>query len=102
MIHVIATITLKPGTREKFLAEFRTLLAPVRAEHGCIAYGPAIDADSDHPAQVKGGPDVVQIVEAWTDLAALKAHGAAPHMQAYRPRVKDFVVSTKILILDPV
>ena len=102
MIHVIATVTLKPGTREKFLAEFRKLLEPVRAEKGCIAYGPAVDAASDHPAQVKGGDDVVQVIEAWTDLAALTAHGQAPHMQAYRPRVKDWVVSTKLLILDPV
>jgi quinol monooxygenase YgiN len=102
MIHVIATVTLKPGTREKFLTEFRTLLEPVRAEKGCIAYGPAVDAASDHPAQVKSGDDTVVVVEAWTDLAALKAHGSAPHMQAYRPRVKDWVVSTKLLILDPV
>jgi quinol monooxygenase YgiN len=102
MIHVIATVTLKPGTREGFLAEFRKLLEPVRAEKGCIAYGPAVDADSDHPAQVKNGPDTVVIVEAWTDLAALKAHGSAPHMQAYRPKVKDYVAKMTLQILDPV
>lgn len=101
MIHVIATISLQPGTREKFLAEFRQLIAPVHAEDGCIEYGPAIDAETDIGAQVKGGPDVVVVVEKWRDLAALKAHSVAPHMQAYRPKVKDYVVSTKLQILQP-
>ena len=101
MIHVIATISLHPGTREKFLAEFRRLIAPVQAEDGCIEYGPAIDAETDIAAQAKGGPDVVVVVEKWRDLAALKAHAVAPHMQAYRPKVKDYVVSTKLQILQP-
>ena len=101
MIHVIATITLNPGTREKFLAEFRKLIAPVHAEDGCIEYGPSIDAETDVAAQVRAGEDVVVIIEKWRDIAALKAHSVAPHMQAYRPRVKDYVVSSKIQILQP-
>lgn len=101
MIHVIATITLHPGTREKFLTEFRKLIAPVHAEDGCIEYGPTVDADTDVAAQVRAGEDVVVIIEKWRDIAALKAHSVAPHMQAYRPRVKDFVVSSRIQILQP-
>ena len=45
MIHVLAYITAKPGQREALLKEFRTLLPAVRAEQGCIEYGPAVDAD---------------------------------------------------------
>ena len=44
MIHVIATIELVPGTREAYLAVFRKLIADVRAEKGCLEYGPAIDS----------------------------------------------------------
>ena len=34
-------------------------------------------------------------------LAALKAHLVAPHMVAYRPKVKEFVLSSKLQILEP-
>ena len=34
-------------------------------------------------------------------LAALKAHLTAPHMEAYRPRVKHLVRSTALQILEP-
>lgn len=101
MIHVIATIDLRPGTRAAFLAEFAKLIAPVRAEDGCIEYGPAVDVDTDIAAQQRIGADAVVVIEKWRDLAALKAHAVAPHMQAYRGRVKDMVVSTKLQILAP-
>ena len=102
MIHVIATIELAPGTREAFLNEFRKLIPDVRAENGCIEYGPAIDAQTDLPNQARIGADKVVIIEKWADLAALKAHSVAPHMQAYRPKVKDFVKSVTLQILEPV
>ncbi len=102
MIHVIATVELNPGTREKFLAEFRKLIPDVKAEVGCIEYGPAIDAETDIPIQFKIGPDKVTIIEKWEDAAALKAHGVAPHMQAYRARVKGFVRGMELRVLAPV
>ena len=43
MIHVIATIELRPGCRESFLEEFRRVVPDVRAEQGCLSYGPTID-----------------------------------------------------------
>lgn len=101
MIHVIATVELNPGTREKFLAEFRKLIPDVKAEVGCIEYGPAIDAETDIPIQFKIGPDKVTIIEKWEDAAALKAHGVAPHMQAYRARVKGFVRGMELRVLAP-
>jgi quinol monooxygenase YgiN len=101
MIHVIATVELNPGTRDKFLAEFRKLIPDVKAEVGCIEYGPAIDAETDNPIQFKIGPDKVTIIEKWEDAAALKAHGVAPHMQAYRARVKGFVRGMELRVLAP-
>ena len=35
------------------------------------------------------------------DLDALKAHSVAPHMQAYRVNVKDYVLGVHLLVLDP-
>lgn len=101
MIHVIATIELAPGTRDAYLAVFRNLIAEVRAEKGCIEYGPAVDAHTELANQTKIGPDKVVVVEKWESLAALKAHSASPHMQAYRVNVKDYVRGVHLLILDP-
>lgn len=101
MIHVIATIDLAPGTREAFLAEFRKIIADVRAEAGCLEYGPAIDTESGIPAQHKLGADRVVVVEKWEDAAALRAHAVAPHMQAYRARVKEFVRGMDLRVLAP-
>lgn len=102
MIHVIATIELNPGTRELFLAEFRKLVPQVRAEAGCIEYGPAIDVPCGAAAQPPVRDNVVVVVEKWADLAALDAHSKAPHMDAYRPRVKEYVRSVTLHVLKPV
>jgi quinol monooxygenase YgiN len=39
--------------------------------------------------------------QAWEDAAALKAHGVAPHMQAYRSKVKDYVKGMELRVLTP-
>ena len=101
MIHVIATIELAPGSRDAFLAEFRKLIPDVKGEAGCIAYGPAIDAETDIPTQARIGADKVVIVEQWESVAALKAHAVAPHMQNYRVRVKEFVKGMELRVLVP-
>lgn len=101
MIHVIATVELAPGTREKFLAEFRKVIPDVKAEAGCIEYGPAIDAETDIAIQAKIGNDRVVVIEKWETVAALKAHGVAPHMQAYRARVKEYVRGMELRVLSP-
>ncbi len=102
MIHVIATIELNPGTRDAFLAEFRKLVPQVRAEAGCLEYGPAVDVASGAAAQPRVRENVVVVVEKWTDLAALDAHSKAPHMDAYRPKVKAFVKTVTLHVLTPV
>jgi len=102
MIHVIATIELVEGQREAFLREFHALVPLVRAEQGCLEYGPTGDVRTDIAAQVPYRPQVITIMEKWTDVAALQAHLVAPHMLAYRPKVKDFVKNVTLQILEPV
>lgn len=101
MIHVIATVDLQPGKRDAFLAEFRKLIPAVLAEAGCVEYVPTIDAQTDLPNHARMGADRVVIIEKWETLAHLKAHAVAPHMQAYRPKVKDFVKSMELRVLMP-
>jgi quinol monooxygenase YgiN len=73
----------------------------VRAEAGCLDYGPTIDVASGLSAQPPVREDVVTVVERWEGLEALRAHLAAPHMADYRARVKDFVVRTQLQVLQP-
>ena len=101
MIHVIATIQLKPGVRKQFVEIFKTNVAAVLAEKGCLAYGPTVDAASGLPPQGGVRPDVVTIVEQWESLDALRAHLATPHMAAYREKVKDMTLGTSLQVLEP-
>jgi quinol monooxygenase YgiN len=97
MIHVIAVVDTVEGARGDFLAEFHKVLPFVRAEEGCIEYGPVIDLETDFavPARV----DVVTILEKWEDLRHLKEHLKAPHMMEYRKRVKDLVKGMKVYVM---
>ena len=101
MIHVIALITAKPGKREEILNHARANLAAVRAEKGCIEYGPVIDSENALPFQTKLGPDTFVVVEKWESMDALKAHAAAPHMAAYGAKTKEHIASRVIHILSP-
>jgi len=101
MIHVIATIEVKPGCRDAFLDILRSNVAAVKAEKGCLAYAPTVDAATDIPVQEKSGENVVTIIEGWEDLAALKRHSSAPHMLAYRDRTKALVHKVSIRVLQP-
>jgi quinol monooxygenase YgiN len=101
MIRVIAIITAKPGRREEVLTAFRAILPTVRAERGCIEYGPAVDAEGFGAFQAKMGPDVFVVLETWENAEALKAHAAAPHMAAYGEKTKALIASRAIHILSP-
>jgi quinol monooxygenase YgiN len=102
MIHVIATVEVAAGKREAFLAEFRKVMPLVHAEAGCRAYEPTVDVETGLPVMGPSRPDVVTIVEQWDSLDALRAHLAAPHMAAYRERVKELVKSVRLQVLQPV
>jgi len=102
MIHVVFTVDLHPGKRDAWLAEVRKVIPDIRAESGCLEYVPTYDAETDFSNQFRLGPDRVVVVEKWETVAHLKAHMTAPHMQAYRPKVKDFVKSADLRVLAPV
>ena len=101
MIHVVAVVTAKPGRREEILKHFRANVPAVKAEKGCIEYGPAVDAENALGFQAKVGADTFLVIEKWESMEALKAHAAAPHMAAYAGKVKDMIASRVIHILQP-
>ncbi|PKU26657.1 putative quinol monooxygenase [Telmatospirillum siberiense] len=99
MIHVLAVITAKPGRRAELLEKFHANIPAVRAEAGCIEYGPAIDADGITTAAF--GPDSFVAIEKWESPEALAAHAKSPHMTAYGERTADLVASRAIHVLKP-
>jgi quinol monooxygenase YgiN len=101
MIHVLAIITAKSGMRESVLKLFHANIPAVRAEKGCIEYGPAVDAEGVGGIQTRLGPDSFVVVEKWESVDALKAHAVAPHMAAYGARTKEMVASRVIHVLSP-
>jgi len=101
MIHVIATIELAEGKREAFLKRVHQLVPKVKAEKGCLEYGPAIDLPSGIKAQIPLRDNGVTMIEKWADLKALEAHLSAPHMMEYREDVKGMVLGTKLQVLQP-
>ena len=101
MIHVIATIEVAEGKRDDFLAEFHRIVPLVRAEAGCLEYGPTVDFPANLPVPTPQRSNVAVILEKWESLDALRAHLTATHMQEYRVRVKNLVVGVQLQVLQP-
>jgi quinol monooxygenase YgiN len=101
MIYVIAMIELKPGKREDFLKRVGQLVPKVKAEKGCIEYGPAVDYPTGIKVQVLLGENIAVMMEKWEGFKELEAHLTAPHMMEYRQDIKEMVVGTKLQVLQP-
>ena len=101
MIYVIAEIELVDGARDQFVTHFKANVPHVLAEDGCLEYAPTIDLQTEFSAQPPARANAVTVVEKWADLPALQAHLVAPHMTAYREKVKDLVVKTTLRVLQP-
>lgn len=71
---VVARIKAKPGKQAQVRAELRKLLAPTRAEDGCINYDlhQALDSDAEFLFH-----------ENWTSKEGLDKHLATPHVQGF-------------------
>ena len=101
MINVVASIRVKTGKLSDYLAILKANAHVVRREKGCIEYVPTIDVDTKLPPQVLD-KNCVTLLERWESLEALQAHLGAPHMLAYREKVKDLVESVTLKVLQEV
>jgi quinol monooxygenase YgiN len=99
MIHVVASIRVKPGGVSEFLEILKPNVPLVQAESGCVEYVPTIDTDSGLPPQHRD-ENRVTIIERWESLEALHAHLKTPHMLAYRERVKEIVEDLSLAVLE--
>jgi quinol monooxygenase YgiN len=84
MIVVIAKVSVIPEKKKELLALAKPVIATTQTEAGCISY---ILLDNPYD------PGGCMFVEEWTDLAALQAHAAAPHIAQWRKDSRDLLTA---------
>ncbi|MDV1447752.1 putative quinol monooxygenase [Raoultella planticola] len=72
-VSVIAVLKAKPGQTAALRQALKALLQPTRQEAGNL----------DYVFQLRDAPDTFYMRESWRDPAALEAHIALPHFQAF-------------------
>ncbi len=102
MVYVAAIITAKPGKRAELLKLVHANLAAVRAEQGCLEYGPTIDVAGFGNPQAALGDDTFVFIEKWESADALKLHFTQPHMIDYVAKSKDLIANRAVHVLEPV
>jgi quinol monooxygenase YgiN len=70
---LVARMRAKPGQEARLRAELQRLVAPTRAEPGCIAYDLHLSQND---------PALFLFYETWKSPADLDAHFETPHLQA--------------------
>ena len=99
MIHVIASVSVKQGSRKEFLDIFKANVPNVLEEKGCIEYRPAVDIAAGLDPQVLD-ENLVTVIEKWESLDHLRAHLTAPHMLDYREKVSSMVEGVVLKVLE--
>ena len=85
---IVAHIEAHPEKLTLVRAELVRLIAPTRAEKGCIVY----DLHQDN-----ANPCVFKFLESWETRDLWQAHMASPHLKAYAKAtegaIKEFVLN---------
>ncbi len=81
-LHVLALLRARSGREAELRELARGLLAPTRAEEGCLRY--VLVEDPRDPA-------LLSFVEEWASEAALEAHLQTPHLQHARARYDELL-----------
>jgi len=91
-VKVVALLTAHTGAADRLRALLDGMLAPSRAEPGNLRY----DLWQDESA-----PNRFFLDELYVDAAAVTAHRATPHFQAYLATINDLAERTAV-VLHPV
>jgi quinol monooxygenase YgiN len=75
MLLIVGTVRLPPENLERAKPVMRAMVEASRAEAGCLEYVYAEDLFV---------PGLIHVKERWTNQAALDAHFASAHIQAWR------------------
>lgn len=75
MLLIVGTVRLPASNLERARPAMWAMVQASRAEAGCLEYGYAEDVFE---------PGLIHVKELWSDQAALDAHFASDHIQAWR------------------
>ncbi|MBV1706778.1 MAG: antibiotic biosynthesis monooxygenase [Hyphomicrobiales bacterium] len=81
-ITLTATMVARPETRDELLAILLAMVAPSRADRGCLNYHLHVDAKD---------PCVFMFYENWANQDDLDAHGSMPHLKPIRARAHELL-----------
>lgn len=83
MIVVTGTFRFPADVHDRVTAEISKVEAATRDEVGCLVYTFYADRDD---------PDRFRVYEEWASWGALEAHGATPHISAFREALEEIGV----------
>ena len=89
-VTVLATVKAKKGLEEAVRNEVMALVAPTRAEEGCLNYD--LHQSCDDPA-------VLMLYENWVSKEDLDKHLAMPYLQAFLAKVPDLLAEPVQILL---
>lgn len=92
MIHLIATILIKPGTKQDVIAAATPCIAATRNEPGCVRY----DLNADVLDENK-----LVFVEEWKTRDDLTKHFEQPHMDTWRDAAAHLIIDRTIQVIHP-
>ena len=84
---ILAQITAAPSKEELVRSELEKLVAPTRAEEGCVQYD--LHQDNDRPG-------FFVFYEIWESRALWQAHMNQPHLAAYRAATEGAVADFQL------
>ena len=92
-VAIFATITPRPEHLDHARAAIRDILAPTRAEPGCMTFELHDAAEGE----------TLHLYEVWADHAALEAHHAQPYTKTVFRHYADWLaVPVELRFLQPV
>ncbi|MEU9336483.1 putative quinol monooxygenase [Streptomyces sp. NPDC048290] len=93
-IVALARVKAKPSQREALQDVLASLVAPSRAEAGCLDYA---------LFELREEPGTFYVRETWTSQEALDFHRATPHFQAFARRFTELLEEPiRLIPLRPV
>ena len=89
-VTVVAKVTAKAEAVEAVRGELLKMVAPTRAEDGCLEY---------RLHQDNSDPTVFIFYENWQDMTCLERHMKSAHFQAYVAAVGDLLADKAVHLL---
>jgi quinol monooxygenase YgiN len=88
---IVAIFEAAPGREDELAAALQALVAPTRAETGCLNYDLHRDLER---------PERFLFHENWSSRAAWDAHMRSPHLTRHRETSGPLVASAEIMQLE--